>query len=81
MQKLTNIFARCVRKTCNQRTQKAVGFEIEMYALSDEQALLAKLRYNRLLDVFTGVTYRLVPQDEITPEDLHAYLASAPERP
>ena len=29
---------------------------IGMYALSDEQALLAKLRYNRLIDVFTGVT-------------------------
>ena len=29
---------------------------IEMYALSDEQALLAKLRYNRLIDIFTGVT-------------------------
>jgi hypothetical protein len=28
---------------------------ISMYALSDEQALLAKLRYNRLIDVFTGV--------------------------
>jgi hypothetical protein len=28
---------------------------IEMYALGDEQALLARLRYNRLLDVFTGV--------------------------
>lgn len=28
---------------------------IEMYALGDEQALLAKLRYNRLLDIFTGV--------------------------
>jgi hypothetical protein len=28
---------------------------IEMYALSDEQALLAKLRYNRLIDVFTGL--------------------------
>ena len=27
-----------------------------MYALSDEQALLAKLRYNRLLDTFTGLT-------------------------
>ncbi|MDX2239378.1 MAG: hypothetical protein NW224_01730 [Leptolyngbyaceae cyanobacterium bins.302] len=27
-----------------------------MYALSDEQALLAKLRYNRLVDIFTGVT-------------------------
>jgi hypothetical protein len=29
---------------------------IEMYALSDEQALLAKLRYNRLIDVFLGLT-------------------------
>ena len=29
---------------------------IEMYAFDDEQALLAKLRYNRLIDVFTGVT-------------------------
>ena len=29
---------------------------IAMYALSDEQALLAKLRYNRLIDVFSGVT-------------------------
>lgn len=29
---------------------------IAMYALSDEQALLARLRYNRLVDTFTGVT-------------------------
>lgn len=29
---------------------------IEIYAFSDEQALLAKLRYNRLVDIFTGVT-------------------------
>lgn len=29
---------------------------ISMYALNDEQALLAKLRYNRLLDIFTGIT-------------------------
>ena len=28
---------------------------ISTYAMSDEQALLAKLRYNRLIDVFTGV--------------------------
>ena len=28
---------------------------IEMYALSDEQALLAQLRYNRLIDVFLGI--------------------------
>lgn len=29
---------------------------IAKYALSDEQALLARLRYNRLIDIFTGVT-------------------------
>lgn len=29
---------------------------IGMYALGDEQALLAKLRYNHLIDIFTGVT-------------------------
>ena len=28
---------------------------ISMYAFTDEQALLAKLRYNRLIDIFTGV--------------------------
>ena len=28
---------------------------VEKYAFDDEQALLAKLRYNRLLDIFTGV--------------------------
>ena len=29
---------------------------VDRYAFDDEQALLAKLRYNRLVDVFTGVT-------------------------
>ena len=29
---------------------------VTKYSLNDEQALLAKLRYNRLIDVFTGVT-------------------------
>lgn len=29
---------------------------VERYALSDEQALLAKLRYNRLIDTFLGLT-------------------------
>jgi hypothetical protein len=29
---------------------------IERYALSDEQALLSKLRYNRLIDIFCGIT-------------------------
>jgi len=29
---------------------------IESYALSDEQALLARIRYNRLIDIFLGVT-------------------------
>lgn len=29
---------------------------ISKYALSDEQALLAKVRYNRLIDIFLGIT-------------------------
>ena len=29
---------------------------VAKYAFNDEQALLAKLRYNRLIDVFTGIT-------------------------
>ena len=29
---------------------------IDLYAKGDEQALLAKLRYNRLLDIYSGVT-------------------------
>lgn len=29
---------------------------ITRYAISDEQGLLARLRYNRLIDIFTGVT-------------------------
>jgi len=29
---------------------------VTKYAFDDEQALLARLRYNRLIDVFTGVT-------------------------
>jgi len=29
---------------------------VSRYALTDEQALLAKLRYNRLIDIFTSVT-------------------------
>lgn len=29
---------------------------IVKYALSDEQALLARVRYNRLIDIFTGIT-------------------------
>lgn len=29
---------------------------VQKFALSDEQALLTKVRYNRLLDIFTGVT-------------------------
>lgn len=29
---------------------------VTKYALGDEQALLARLRYNRLIDIFTGIT-------------------------
>lgn len=28
---------------------------VAMYAMSDEQALLTKVRYNRLIDIFTGI--------------------------
>jgi hypothetical protein len=38
------------------RIPNATPGVIELYALSDEQALLAKLRYNRLLDIFTGAS-------------------------
>jgi hypothetical protein len=38
------------------RVPDATPGVVSMYALSDEQALLAKLRYNRLIDIFTGVT-------------------------
>jgi hypothetical protein len=44
---------------------------ITMYALSDEQALLARLRYNRLIDIFTGVTcYSLQSHLRTTVRDL-----------
>ena len=44
---------------------------IERYALSDEQALLARIRYNRLVDVFTGITcYSLQSHLRTTVEDL-----------
>jgi hypothetical protein len=29
---------------------------VNQYAFNDEQALLAKIRYNRLIDIFTGLT-------------------------
>ena len=34
---------------------------IEAYAISDEQALLAKLRYNRMIDLFLGLTAYSLP--------------------
>jgi hypothetical protein len=38
---------------------------ITAYALSDEQALLAKVRYNRLIDIFLGMRWpRLVGQGD-----------------
>ncbi|MCS1409064.1 MAG: hypothetical protein M2R45_02243 [Verrucomicrobia subdivision 3 bacterium] len=40
---------------CVIRLPDATPGIISSYAMSDEQALLAKLRYNRLLDVFTGI--------------------------
>lgn len=44
---------------------------ISKYALSDEQALLARVRYNRLLDIFTGVAcYSLQNHLRTTVKDL-----------
>lgn len=44
---------------------------VSFYALSDEQALLAKVRYNRLLDIFLGVTaYSLQNHLRTTVKDL-----------
>lgn len=44
---------------------------ITAYALSDEQALLAKVRYNRLIDVFLGITaYSLQNHLRTTVEDV-----------
>ena len=44
---------------------------VSFYALSDEQALLAKVRYNRLLDVFLGIaTYSLQNHLRTTVHDL-----------
>ncbi len=37
------------------RIPDATPGAIAMYALDDEQALLARVRYNRLIDIFTGV--------------------------
>ncbi|MDD2240192.1 MAG: endonuclease [Kiritimatiellae bacterium] len=44
---------------------------VSFYALSDEQALLAKVRYNRLLDIFLGLaTYSLQNHLRTTVRDL-----------
>lgn len=42
-------------RTVTKLPDSTPGF-IEKYALTDEQALLAKLRYNRLLDIFLSLT-------------------------
>jgi hypothetical protein len=55
---------------------------IEMYSLTDEQALLAKLRYNRLLDVYSGVTtYSLqshlrtaIPESQVETDEVYVGL-------
>ena len=52
---------------------------IDMYAMGDEQALLAKLRYNRLLDIYSGVTtYSLqshlrttIPESQIETDEVY----------
>jgi hypothetical protein len=52
---------------------------IDLYAKSDEQALLAKLRYNRLLDIYSGVTtYSLqshlrttIPESQVETDEVY----------
>ncbi|HEY5344034.1 MAG TPA: hypothetical protein VIJ66_10320 [Solirubrobacteraceae bacterium] len=52
---------------------------IDMYAKGDEQALLAKLRYNRLLDIYSGITtYSLqshlrttIPESQVETDEVY----------
>lgn len=52
---------------------------IDMYALTDEQSLLAKLRYNRLLDIYSGITtYSLqshlrtsIPESQVETDEVY----------
>lgn len=52
---------------------------IDMYSLTDEQALLAKLRYNRLLDIYSGITtYQLqshlrttIPEAQVETDEVY----------
>jgi hypothetical protein len=41
---------------CETKVPDATPGIVAKYSFSDEQALLATLRYNRLIDIFTGVT-------------------------
>jgi hypothetical protein len=41
---------------CETKVPDSTPGIVARYALSDEQGLLARLRYNRLIDIFTGVT-------------------------
>lgn len=55
---------------------------IDLYSKTDEQALLAKLRYNRLLDIYSGVTtYSLqshmrttIPESQIETDEVYVGL-------
>ncbi|MBE0536487.1 MAG: endonuclease [Phycisphaerae bacterium] len=54
---LTDAIELCPNKALSKiKIPDATPGIISAYALGDEQALLAKLRYNRLLDIFTRVT-------------------------
>ena len=55
------VLARPIRLAPNQqmgatKVPDATPGVVAMHALSDEQALLAIVRYNRLIDIFTGIT-------------------------
>ena len=53
---------------------------ISRYAMSDEQALLAGVRYNRLLDIFTGVTCYSLQSHMRTSIEVINPLSGSPEK-
>lgn len=66
---LANIVPR--RGTSETKVPDSTPGIVTMYALDDEQALLVKLRYNRLIDIFTGVTcYSLQNHLRVTVPDM-----------
>ena len=53
---------------------------ISRYSMSDEQALLAKVRYNRLLDIFTGMACYSLQNHYRTSIEVHGPAGAQPSR-